>query len=524
MRLDRAFPLLFIVPLALPACSSGTTYDNTCSTADDCGSGYACTGGECVLGSGTGGDGGGGGTGGAGGTAGVGGTGGTSSGNPRITVELPPAFNPVAGVTTIRIRVTDNDGVDDARVTALVRNEHEISLNAIGNDRYEGSFDTSVLDDPAYVLLKVRLELRAYDLAGNLGTADTEFYLDFAPPIAALQSPNVVMVKNVGQGSGSGGVGGGGGGGGAGGGGTGGTVGDTDDYVCSHAFNPLGPSAVRHGDIIQPGSPFGTIFYARARVEDQGNTGSALPPITPVAFVDPASVYLHILDYDAILADAGEVEDHVLVQGDGNPDTPADPDDAPCDTIDPDGLADSIPLDPVKALGLPDFTPDTTYADVCEILGSAESSPGDVCTPVEANNVTYWLTYGVIVDDADRAAAVSIYVYDYDEDSLDGCVGSYYDVGNLSDGPACLAVEAADNLGNHAVSQPIAICIDKDGCADDGFGFCDPSLSECDTFAAAAADMVRAACTRGCTPITFENGPTARWAAANAAQPFSRSS
>ena len=105
----------------------------------------------------------------------------------------------------------------------------------------------------------------------------------------------------------------------------------------------------------------------------------------------------------------------------------------------------------------------------------------------EAAGVTYWLSYAA-------SSLPATYVLSaYSAGDLLTCAGGAFDARNLPDGPACLAAVAADYLGNQAVSEPIAICINAThGSACAGF---DPNA---------------VACSDGCTGTSFAPQPPRR--------------
>src|SRR5262249_45558101 len=94
----------------------------------------------------------------------------------------------------------------------------------------------------------------------------------------------------------------------------------------------------------------------------------------------------------------------------------------------------------------------------CTDLGSpVASAPRELCNGVDGLLLEYVVGY----TDADDPAIWTIPPVALTPTQ---CAGLQFDsLNHLPEGPACFVVAARDNAGNHAVSPPLRVCIDRGG-------------------------------------------------------------
>ena len=335
---------------------------------------------------------------------------------PNIEQAIPAAGAIIGGITTISALITDPAKVLDSSVVAVVahgseRFEVALDVDLTTPGRYTHSFDTRLLDvHDVYPTLS----LRASDLLGNQSSIGYTVALDNTPPLADLDPPPDfrVLVK------------------------------DTNVWRCSWRFDPVGSDAVSDGDRVAQ------LFDIRARVEDHGNTPlSGSIDIVPVSLIDPKRVELLILD---------DSTQPLVVDSDG---------DGVCDKINPLLVPTSTPMSskdallvnlvPVPPGGAGDMTPDPSALDSGCYPGTGTNPPDPLCL---TTNLTAALPYAFSRESAIWSMAPVTPATPY-------CVGNQFDAyaNNIQDGWACLAIRAADRLGNEQVSRVVRICIDHDG-------------------------------------------------------------
>ncbi|HXI56195.1 MAG TPA: hypothetical protein VNO55_09055 [Polyangia bacterium] len=335
---------------------------------------------------------------------------------PSIEEAFPAAGAIIGGITTISALITDPAKVLDSSVVAVVAHgseRFEVPLDAdpAFPGVYSHKFDTRLLDvHDVYPTLS----LRASDLLGNQSSIGYTVALDNTPPLADLDPPADfrVMVK------------------------------DTNLWRCSWRFDPLGTDAVNDGDVVAQ------LFDIRARVEDHGNTPlSGGIDIVPISMIDPKRVELLILD---------DTTRPLVVDSDG---------DGICDKVNPLLVPTSTPMSskdallinlvPIAPSGSGDMTPDPSALDIGCAPGTGTNPPDPLCA---TSDLTAAIPYAFSRASAIWSMAPVIGATPY-------CVGNQFDAfaNNIGDGWACLAIRAADFLGNQQVSRVIRICIDHDG-------------------------------------------------------------
>jgi len=470
---------LFIASLVAlaGACGKGTA-SGSCTSSADCGSGYECAGGSCLpTGGGHPGDGrsagdgdamggddgdgdgylGAGGAGGAGADGGDGGDAGDAgdagdSGpadipdtlGPLIEIVSPGPYQLVSGAMHIQVTVTDRSGVDPASVAITIANDPSLTfLSPITQSQgtYRTDFDTRQLPYMNFPLI----EVTAADKLGNVSSTGYEFALDNVPPIVSFTSPMAQLRRLT-----------------------------STSYECSQPFPILGGTELKHGDVITPNYTFEMGAYIRARIHDQANAGAGAA--VPMAGIDNETTKLYILTKSGIQAG------HKLVVGTGSGTTCLGiaPESEPAQGARVPDQAIVQALVPVASGGAGDFVPMNLSAYPCKLPGADTAAPLLLCDSGAAPVTTYWVPWIYVLNRYDPADPVT-------------CAGGAFDFRNLEvDGEACLAMTAVDNLGNRGVSQPIAICVDRDNSGD------------CAAFDAVKADAVAAGCSDGCVAPSFD--------------------
>jgi len=347
---------------------------------------------------------------------------------PTISDTLPGTGQMIGGVITIKASVMDPSGVDPTSVIAVMAHgntQFEVKLVPDGSQAnlFKAQFDTRLFDLHA---VYPTISFRAADIPGNQSSVGYQVELDNTPPLSDLDPPRQVR---LGQKNSTGGL------------------------ECSAAFDPLGSDAISDGDVVTQ------LFDIRARVEDRGNTPVAGgQDIIPVSLVDPAQVQLLVLD---------DTSQPLVVDSDG---------DGLCDKINPLLVPTSLPMSsrdallvnlaPVPPGGNANFAPDPSL--VGNLLGCAQGTamsppPPSLCSTTD---LAYALSYT-------EATEPAIWTIPPVVTGSLKCVGLQFDsfANHINDGVACLAVRAADRLGNVQVSKVIRVCIDHDLSKDDCPGF-----------------------------------------------------
>lgn len=346
---------------------------------------------------------------------------------PTISGTSPALGSMIGSVIPIKATVDDPAGVDASSVIAVVGNgdrnfEVALVVQPTGGKVYSNLFDTTKL--PSYALFPT-ISFRARDVLGNESTISYELSLDNTPPTIDLDPPKIRRLKDFG------GV-----------------------LSCSWAFDPVGPDAVDDGDMVTQ------LFDVRVRAEDNGNTPlTGNPDFVPIGGVDPDKVQLLILSNTSrpLVVDTST------------------PPDGFCDDINPDLVPTSKPqtdqdaqlvnMVSVTPVQNADFTPDPS-ATCSKVSGG--TPPESFCLTTRNDSKAQYTSVNstphcnTMTDVLSYAAGGLPSIYTIGPIVSDGlqCAGRQFDASNnLKDGWACLAVAAADKLGNSQVSRPIRICV-----------------------------------------------------------------
>jgi hypothetical protein len=352
---------------------------------------------------------------------------------PVITSTIPAVGSLIGNVITISAVVKDPAGVLASSVVAVVAHgdmTFEVKLpprtGAMASaDTYEALFDTTKL--PVRAIFP-SISFRASDLLGNESSVGYLVSLDNGPPMSDLDPPaGVRLQRKVG-----------------------------DDYECSHVFDPLGNDAVSDLRTVSQ------LFDIRARIQDDGNHPAGGADFIPIAGINDQAVQLLILD---------DTTQPLVVDTTG---------DGVCDAVNPlltptttptssrDALA--INMVPVPPAGAANYTDDLSLPNRKVNPPRTQSnpdylacgSPGTDPKPPESLCATTNLSVAIYYTGAKLPAIYALPPITNDDAQ---CVGRQFDaLGNhIQDGWICLAVQAADTLGNVQVSRPIRVCISKDG-------------------------------------------------------------
>jgi hypothetical protein len=328
---------------------------------------------------------------------------------PVITFISPLSGELRAGVVEIRIQIDDDRPEEELEVEGLVANVHPVVFDQVSADEWAVDFDTRQLAGWVYPTVVVH----ATDVAGNRAEQGLEFALDNRPPQVSLD-PGYISYFN------------------------------DNDGVCSDIFDPVGFDAVDDGETVAQ------LFSLRARIDDQGNTGTAAEVVyIPESQVDQNSAYLAMLD---------DTTQAVVVDLDG---------DGFCDALNPELLPGAGAPEPMVVVQLGALEPGGavfygpgTLPPGCP-PGDDEEYPDSLCDFAQS---TVWIS--------DRFSTDEPAIYSPPTDDEAACGGLPVDMlaAAISDGWMCAAAVVADNLGNVNVSPPLRVCVDANGNEDNGCG------------------------------------------------------
>jgi hypothetical protein len=357
---------------------------------------------------------------------------------PVISLTTPATGQVMGGVINIEATVTDDSGVLDSSVVAVISNQEtplfELSLTPDGSGIYSTLFDTANLtrcpepptSDNSCVVFPT-ISFRAVDLVGNQTVLAYGFAIDNIAPVADLDPPLVRHRKLVAGG-----------------------------YACSWRFDPLSLNQ-EIGDMPNDGCVVPQVFDLRARIEDDGNRASEVK-VTPLSLVDPKNTNVYVMPATG---------QPLVVDSDG---------DGRCDEINPLllPLSPSVPptapsgilqvhLTPVPLQGSGDFEFDASVATdnppaPCG-SGVEPGPPPRLCNSFEQPTI-----------------AISYYdgqpsIWSVDPvDTTFHCLGNQVDMlaNHVPEGWACIAVQTRDLAGNQGVSVPMRVYIQYNAAG----GFC----------------------------------------------------
>ncbi len=345
---------------------------------------------------------------------------------PELSVSSQSPGQLIGGIIQIAVNVSDPAGVVDSSVTCVIGNELDkrlVPLKSAGGASYIGQFDTRTLTP--FDLWPV-MSFRAADTLGNESHFEFQVGLDNGTPAISLD-PSAEYYWGVE-----------------------GEVGEGDEIqkalLCSKPFDPVGEDAASDLELVPQVQAF------RVRIEDRGNH---LPtaPWRPVSAIDPGSPRIFLLDdtAQAVVVDS---------TGDGYCDS-INPEVEPLGTAPAPGQAVAVNLVPIPPSGTADFTPYTATGNQFPFAqcndGEAEESPEPLCKTTVMTKVIPWTA---IDPKSTEPAIYSIPPVATGKQ----CVGLPFDflANNFDDGWVCVAVEAADNLGNASVSRPLRVWVKKD--------------------------------------------------------------
>lgn len=320
----------------------------------------------------------------------------------------------VGGTFLLKVKVTDPGGVDPNSVFVSLETPGQTvtrALAPLGNDEYGALIDArSVGAD----VVNFNVQVAARDLAGNLDSNGMVLFLDLQPPMVDLDPPPLREYF-------------------------------ASDGSCTRAFDPVGGDAVNDLTCVPQLAEF------RAFIEDRGNRATSTGTVIPFAAVDNTTPRLYVLDDEsgALLVDTN---------GDGV-----------CDEINPLLIAGStsqgagtvavVALSPIESRGTEaviaydgdpsncPFEPNSPCCFPPDAVSGAEA--GDALCPASTN------IRRIVEATIDELPLI----YGMQPVTEHNCMGSALDARgrNISEGWACVAVRAADNLGNVGVSPPLRV-------------------------------------------------------------------
>ena len=341
---------------------------------------------------------------------------------PTIFVTSPTPGELVSGIVAVTATITDNAGINDLSVVATMAGIEQFDLFNVGGDQYMGTFDTREL---GLGMVFPTMVVRAQDAIGNQSSVGYVIALDNRPPMIDLDSPLMREWRyDVAE----------------------------DQVECSWIFDPLGSDATDDGESVAQ------LSEMRVRIEDRANGATDNSGVVvPKAFVYEGSVQLFILDNE---------DGALIVDTDG---------DGECDEINPLLTPTSVPMTNTEAavinmvalspLGKSTFLPTSPlepYGTLGPLFNVCEApdpggNPADAMCPVSSPATRR------IHDHLLKNVPAVYGIPPVDDDTI--CMGYGFDsfATNISDGWACVAVRAEDNLGNVSVSAPMRVCFDSDG-------------------------------------------------------------
>ena len=355
---------------------------------------------------------------------------------PVIENTTPTPGQIVGGIVQISAKVTDNAGVLDSSVIAVIGDDtstplFKLELAPQGSGIYSVLFDSAKLTQcppaPGLCIVFPTVSFRASDELGNEASVGYAFAVDNIAPVADLDPPNVRDTKIDGL------------------------------YLrCSWSFDPLGVDRFV-GDMPNDNTVVPQVFDLRAQIEDNGNHAEGLK-LVPIAGVDDKATSVYILD---------DQMQPLIVDTDGN---------GTCDSINPLLVPTTTPptsnnqvlkvrLQPVPPGGRADFTADPSIpanqTTPCA-PGLDPQVPPPLCIFEEPTEVISY-AFGTPV------------IWSVEPITKEWCSGGQFDTlaNNIDEGWACIAVGTTDRAGNFSVSAPLRVYIQYTGVS--GFATAPPA-------------------------------------------------
>ena len=373
----------------------------------------------------------------------------SDSQGPAITISSPALGDLVSGIVTVTADISDLSGVDATSVVATIAGAaNQFELLPVAGTTFRGSFDTRLLPGgQGFNIVFPNIVVRARDTLGNQSSFGFIVTLDNTSPRISLDPPAIREGRPKGAG-----------------------------VECSLLFDPVGDDAANDLDHVPQ------LSKVRAWVEDRSNGASSSPGVViPQAGINDLTVELFILDDEsnntALLVDRTDDPDDVC--DDINPlliptSIPAASNEvaliqlAP---LEPEGTAHFNPPDPSAPVPVLPYNPNQAYSlngpDSACLSPPASPEPATLCFQSPATRILF----------AELAINTPV-IYGIPPATDLQCFGFAFDfVGtNISEGWACVAVRAEDNLGNVAVSPPLRLCFD-DFVPSNGTPNCSPAIA-----------------------------------------------
>ena len=319
---------------------------------------------------------------------------------PVVNVVSPQNGLIYAGPVPFTVTIMDIEKITS--VTATIAGTHVVNLTQNGAmpNEWDGSFDSNLIAG----VVAPSVLVRATNAEGQ--TTDVTFLitLDNQPPIASLDPPKVRSSKM-----------------------------DTGGTVCSQPIDPLSPDAPNDTAVVAQ------LIEFRARVVDLPNSGT----VTSTLFIPKSgvkTVNLFVLD---------DTTKPIVVDTDG---------DGFCDSINPNltsAQLAQVTLAPIGGAG------GAVYSATPTFTGSNAMS----CGAVAMTSMFMPLCGGEPAQSVVIKEPITGVPEVYGIPPVDGnnCMGFAFDVraANVTDGWACAAVAASDNVTNRSVSPPLRVCVDS---------------------------------------------------------------
>jgi hypothetical protein len=347
---------------------------------------------------------------------------------PIISATRPVPGEIIGGITLISALISDNAGVLDSSVVAIIGDEtgtplFEVPLKPAGGGVYSALFDSGRLtqcrqpqpaSDPTCIVFPT-ISFRASDLVDNETVLGYDIAVDNIPPLADLDPP-MLRDRRLDR-----------------------------VFRCSWEFDPLGNDTF-YGDMPNDNTFAPQVFDLRARVQDQGNAPAPGTKLTPLSGVDPNRTDVYVLR---------DTSQPLIVDTDGN---------GTCDSINPLLIPTTEPpvnnnqvlkirLGPVPPGGSADFTPDPSIPDPQNgpcARGLDPAKPEPMCTFAQP---TIAISYAF-----GQPAIWSVEPIDQQH-----CHGNQLDTkaNNITNGWLCIAVGSADLAGSFGVSRVLRVYVDQ---------------------------------------------------------------